>query len=178
MVKSPTLPPRPPAATIQTSVNFRNFAKRVFARLRRSTFTNFKALFPVLSTDFPYLVQVKIWKNRGRVYWSKIITKERSKSRKNKFRLELITPQSSSYYGSPVIKKGQQINTIHLHQVLLFWNPSSWKSYLLSWQQEEKIIIYILTLASHNGFKENKEELMQDSTRLFLIFQVSSLYCL
>ena len=43
----------------------------IFVRLRRVTFkfgnfTNFKALFQVVSTDFPSLVHVKSWKNRRR----------------------------------------------------------------------------------------------------------------
>ena len=33
------------------------------------TFTNFKALFSVVSTDFPYLVQIKSGKNGEKVYF-------------------------------------------------------------------------------------------------------------
>ena len=34
------------------------------------TFTNFKALFSVVSTDFPYLVHIKSGKNGEKVYFN------------------------------------------------------------------------------------------------------------
>ena len=51
-------PPTTTTTTIQTSVNFETLQSYVFARLRRiafkfGSFTNFKASFPVVSTDFP-----------------------------------------------------------------------------------------------------------------------------
>ena len=57
--------------TIQTFVNFLAFAElylRLLKRYRR--FQTLKVLFPVVSTVLSYFffVQVKSWKNRGRVY--------------------------------------------------------------------------------------------------------------
>ena len=50
--------------TIQTSVNFHNFVEVYFCSLNCTTLklgniTNFKALFPVVSTEFSWLVHVK-----------------------------------------------------------------------------------------------------------------------
>ena len=53
-------------------LNFCNFAELYLRSLTTHHFQiwqfNFKALFPVVLTDFPKLVHVKSWKSRGRVY--------------------------------------------------------------------------------------------------------------
>ena len=55
---------------IHTSMNFRNFAELYLQSItfKFGNFSNFKALFSMVSTDFSKLVHIKSWKNREKVY--------------------------------------------------------------------------------------------------------------
>ena len=55
---------------IHTSMNFGNFAELYLQSItfKFGNFSNFKALFSMVSTDFPKLVHIKSWKNREKVY--------------------------------------------------------------------------------------------------------------
>ena len=60
-----------PPPYIRTSVKFRGFnCKRCTITFKFGNCTNFKALFPVVSTDFPWLVLIKSWNNLEKVCYA------------------------------------------------------------------------------------------------------------